>query len=293
MQGIFLPESKSPNLECFYPVFSLIKSGIVLTDNHSQILYVNPAYEEISGYSAAELAGNNPGIMRSGYHGKEFYAAIWEALKQDGAWSGEIWNRNKLGHIFPIDLTIAKIHCENSADEYYLGIFNALTMTKTQDAKDINLLMVDLLTKLPTKEAAEDFFNRTVKKITQTEQDVSNKVVIVFINLDEFKEVNKQYGYLIGDKVLGQFARSLNLLISSNDFLARYEKDHFVLVIPNPISDEDLKELLLKINEEFSLPFFIDDQRIYANCSFGVARIENIDQSFTDLVDLASKKEIR
>lgn len=293
MQEIILPASKSPNLECLYPVFALIKSGIVLTDAHSKILYVNPAYEEITGYSAAELIGNNPGLMRSGYHDKEFYAAMWRSLKQEGTWSGELWNRNKLGHIFPVELTIAKMHCEDSEDEYYFGIFNPLTTTKTQDAKDVNLLMVDLLTKLPTKEAAEDFFKRTLNKLTQAGHEVSNNITIVFINLDAFKQVNNQYGYLVGDKVLGQFASSLNLLISSDDFLARYEKDHFVLVIPNAISDEDLKALFLSINEEFSFPFIIDDQKIYANCSFGVARIENADQSFAELVDLASKNERR
>lgn len=292
MQEIILPASQSSNLECLYPIFSLIKSGIVLTDSASKILYVNHTYEEISGYSSLELLGNNPGIIRSGYHDKEFYERMWQTLKQNGVWSGEVWNRNKFGHIFPVELTIAKIRCENSDNAYYIGIFNALTMTNSAGTKDINLLVVDLLTKLPTKAAAEDFFTRTVKNIAQAEKDVNNKLVVVFINLDRFKEVNKQYGYLIGDIVLKQFASSLSLLISNTDYLARYEKDHFVLIIPHPIPDEELKELFLRINEEFSAPFYIDGQKIYANCSFGVARIENASQSLVELVNLASRKEL-
>lgn len=291
MQEIILPTSKFANLEYLYSIFALIKNGIVLTDSTSKILYVNPAYEEITGFSASELLGNNPGMMRSGYHDKEFYARMWQAIKQNGLWSGEVWNRNKLGHIFPVELTIKKISCENSDLEYYLGIFNALTMTKTADKKDINLLMLDLLTKLPNKEAAEEFFTRSVAQIAQQEKDVRDNLVVVFINLDRFKEVNQQYGLLIGDRVLNQFASALNLLVSSADYLARYEKDHFVLIIPRKTSDEELQELFLRINEEFSLPFYIDGQKIYANCSFGFSRIKNATQSFAELVDLASKKE--
>lgn len=291
MQEIILPTSKFANLECLYSIFALIKNGIVLTDSTSKILYVNPAYEEITGFSASELLGKNPGMMRSGYHDKDFYARMWQAIKQNGVWSGEVWNRNKLGHIFPVELTIKKISCENSDLEYYLGIFNALTMTKTTDKKDINLLMLDLLTKLPNKEAAEEFFTRSVTQIVQQEKDVRDNLVVVFINLDRFKEVNQQYGFLIGDRVLNQFASALNLLVSSADYLARYEKDHFVLIIPRKTSDEELQELFLRINEEFSLPFYIDGQKIYANCSFGFSRIQNATQPFAELVDLASKKE--
>jgi PAS domain S-box-containing protein len=75
--------------------------AIMVTDAQAIITDVNPAYEKISGFSREEALGNTPNITKSGRHGADFYEKMWQQLKVDGSWSGEIWDRRKSGEIFP------------------------------------------------------------------------------------------------------------------------------------------------------------------------------------------------
>jgi PAS domain S-box-containing protein len=93
-------------------LFSAIEQvceSIVITDPDANIVYVNPAFERISGYSRQEVMGKNPAILKSGRHPKEFYAKLWTALKAGEAWSGRFINRAKDGHLFTEEATIAPV----------------------------------------------------------------------------------------------------------------------------------------------------------------------------------------
>jgi len=72
---------------------------IMITDTEGNIEYVNPAFEEITGYSESEVIGRNPRILNSGKHGKEFFKNIWETITSGGTWAGNITNRKKNGEL--------------------------------------------------------------------------------------------------------------------------------------------------------------------------------------------------
>ncbi|HSX20834.1 MAG TPA: sensor domain-containing diguanylate cyclase, partial [Gammaproteobacteria bacterium] len=273
MSTINLPAVDTKGLTWLYPILSLMKNGVVLTDSASKILFVNSAYEKATGYSAAEVLGQNPGMLRSGHHDEAFYQGMWHAIKSTGKWHGEIWNRGKAGNVFPVDLSIAKIQVENEEDPYYLGVFTDILLTKAKDAEKINLGLKDLLTKLPNKAAVEEYFARTVKSLLSDNADVKDKLAVIYVDLDDFKSINKQYGYLSGDKVLREFATQLDMLLRKNDFLARLESDHFVIIMSDPPSKEELRKFALQIYDVFSRPFEIGGENIHSNCSVGVARL--------------------
>jgi len=77
------------------------QQGMVITDASSKILRINQAFSAITGYSAADVIGQDTRILSSGRQTPEFYQAMWRSISETSAWEGEIWNRRKNGEVFP------------------------------------------------------------------------------------------------------------------------------------------------------------------------------------------------
>ena len=83
--------------------------GIVVTGEDEVILSVNPAFTEITGYSAEEAVGQSPRMLKSLHHDRAFYVDMWRSLGETGRWQGEIWNRRKGGEVYLEWMTITRI----------------------------------------------------------------------------------------------------------------------------------------------------------------------------------------
>lgn len=104
--------------------------AIMITDTHANIIRVNKAYSDTTGYSAEEVLGKNPRMMSSGRHDRAFYAAMWQQVMSTGAWEGEIWDRHKNGKIYPKWLTISAVKDERQLVTRYVAIFRDITERK-------------------------------------------------------------------------------------------------------------------------------------------------------------------
>ncbi|MCP5430240.1 MAG: PAS domain S-box protein [Chromatiaceae bacterium] len=104
--------------------------GMLVTDHRGNIILVNRAYTEITGYRADEVIGMNPRVLRSGRHDDAFYDAMWSALRRDGRWQGEIWNKRKDGETYPSWLSISSIKDANGRITNFLGIFADISIIK-------------------------------------------------------------------------------------------------------------------------------------------------------------------
>ena len=113
-------------------VFHHANEAIILTDAEGNILDVNPAFTEITGYQRTEVLGENPRLLRSGRHDSHFYAALWQAIIHHGRWSGEIWNRRKDGSFFVARQTISSIRDDAGHTRRYVGLFSDYTALKEQ-----------------------------------------------------------------------------------------------------------------------------------------------------------------
>ena len=80
--------------------------SMIITDQNGRILRVNRSFTKLTGYTPSDAIGKTPRILRSGRHDEQFYRAMWEAIRAEGYWEGEIWNRCKDGHEYLQRLTI-------------------------------------------------------------------------------------------------------------------------------------------------------------------------------------------
>jgi len=96
--------------------------AIVITDTVPRIMYVNPAFQRVSGYSQDELIGGNPSIVKSGQHDLEFWHDLWAVLLRGKTWHGRFINRSKDGGLYEADSVITPVRDPAGAIVSYVGL---------------------------------------------------------------------------------------------------------------------------------------------------------------------------
>ncbi len=123
--------SESENeLRAFAQAVEDAADAIILTNPERTIYYVNPAFEQISGYSASDAIGQKPGILKSSQTPAQTHKQMKEAIKNGSPWRGEVWNKRKNGDLYPADLTISPIHDEKGEIVSFLGVQRDITLAQ-------------------------------------------------------------------------------------------------------------------------------------------------------------------
>jgi diguanylate cyclase (GGDEF)-like protein/PAS domain S-box-containing protein len=111
-------------------VYEHSKEGILITDQNQQIISVNRAFTDITGYGPQEVIGHNPHMMCSGLHDKAFYESVWSDILNNDHWEGEIRDRHRDGHIYPLWQSISVVRDANNNITNYFSIFSDITERK-------------------------------------------------------------------------------------------------------------------------------------------------------------------
>ncbi len=163
-----------------------VTQGMMITNANKEIIQVNQAFTDISGYTLEEVKGKHARLLSSGFHDKAFFDAQRESIARTGSWQGELWNRRKNGEIFAEHLTI----------------------TAVKDAQGVVVNYVGALTDITQRKLTED----RMLKLTQAVEQSPNSVVIT--NLDaEIEYANETFLKMTGysrDEVIGKNPRILH-----------------------------------------------------------------------------------
>jgi len=108
-------------------VYQNTAEAIMVADAQGIILSVNPAFTQITGYTALEAIGQTPRLLRSNHHEQEFHVALWQQVMDTGQWQGEIWNRRKDGELFLEWQSITRLPGSNDESARYLSVFRDIT----------------------------------------------------------------------------------------------------------------------------------------------------------------------
>ena len=184
------------------------QEGMCITDASGIILRVNQAYSAITGYKAEEVIGQSTRILSSGQHDTAFYMAMWASIRHSGVWCGEIWNRRKNGDIFPEWLSITAVKDDQDKVTHYVSTLADITHRKTAEAKIESLAFYDPLTNLPNRRLLIDRLNHSLAGNARHQCHGA----LLFIDLDNFKNLNDTHGHDQGDLLLQQVAQRLTCL---------------------------------------------------------------------------------
>ena len=244
------------------------QTAMVVTDTTPKILHVNRAFEEMTGYTAAEAIGHNPKILSAPEirKSKAFYEEMWAGLVSKGQWSGEVLDKRKNGVIYPKWLTITAVTGPDGTVTHYVGSFFDITERKKAEEEINRLAFYDSLTNLPNRRLFYDRLEQAIKKADRAEF----KVALLFIDLDKFKEVNDTLGHSMGDLLLVEAARRIGGCVRETDTLARLGGDEFIVILAE-LDDigsvERVAENILRILAE---PFRLGDDVAYVSASIGI-----------------------
>lgn len=236
-------------------IFEEIDNGITITDEHSRVIYVNPAFTTITGYQAKDIIGDNPGILHSGRHDKLYYENMWKALQTVGRWQGKIWNRRKSGEIVPELLTITKI-VNQSNQVFYIGIFSDISFLVQENETKINLALHDPLTGLCNRSLLIDRFEKIrhqYKRDSFAEHSNTRQMAFLFIDLDQFKKLNDTHGHLVGDSILMFVADVLKTCSRRIDTVARIGGDEFAVILCDMTTKAEVEDYCSRVREAMSL----------------------------------------
>ncbi|HZW26536.1 MAG TPA: PAS domain S-box protein [Gallionella sp.] len=247
------------------------RDAILITDADANIIRVNRSFEQITGYSAADVLGKNPRIMSSGRHDKEFYAEMWRSLKEDGAWTGEIWDKRKNGQVYPRWMTITAVRNEKNEITHYVGVFTDITERKRAEEEIRNLAFYDALTGLPNRRLLLERFRTALASSARRR----HYGALLFLDMDRFKVLNDTLGHDYGDLMLIQVASRIRSCVREMDTVSRLGGDEFVVLVEDAGNDEQeaqgkLATVAEKIREKLARPYRLRGREHQSSPSIGV-----------------------
>lgn len=260
--------------------------SIVITDKKANVLWANPAFEDLTGYKLSEIEGKNHNeFIKSGLQSSEFYKEMWKKISKKQPWKGEIVNKRKDESLYYEELSITPILDYKNSIEYFIAVKQDITEKKHRQNEIEYFANYDFLTNLPNRR----MFNSYFKKVLNSANEHNKYVALLFLDLDKFKILNDTKGHDYGDMLLKEFATRVKKSIRNIDFVARLGGDEFVIILDNlPFELIEAKKICEKIAskilETTKEKFVLNDYEYFTTTSIGVYLFNDLSESMEDII---------
>lgn len=263
--------------------------GMMITAADTSIICVNRVFTQITGYSAAEVTGRVPSILKSGQHDLSFYQAMWAVLASDGQWQGNLLDRRKDGSVYLASLSIFAVHDANGAVSHYACIFNTPGSSgvgiSNATAHTPELTQFDSLTALPNCSLIASRINRAM----ELARCYQHMLAVVVIDLDNFNAINAQHGLITGDLLLLQIAQRLMAFAQPRDIVARIGGDRFALVLAELADLNELEDVAHRLQALISEPIVNGKHQFTLTASLGITSFPSDDKDAETLLSHANR----
>lgn len=208
---------------------------MVLTDAEGIVLRVNRAFTETMGYREADVIGHPARILLSPSNSPDLAQAIAAELREAGAWQGEIRTLRNNGDDFEEWVSITAVRDPAGRVTHYVGWLTEISQRKEVEAKLVQLAFYDPLTDLPNRRLMHDRILQAMGAARRT----GHYGALLLVDLDDFKTLNDTLGHDVGDRLLKELARRLRRSVRTNDTVARFGGDEFVVMLEDLGEDAD------------------------------------------------------
>ena len=261
---------------------------MIITNNTGDIIKVNQAFCTAMGYAKEEILGKNPRIFKSGHQDRKFGDELWNSLKVQGFWSGEVYNKKANNEIIPLRATITAIKDKEGRITHFLGQYIDIGEQKDKEKVLEYQATHDNLTGLPNRLLLLDRIEHAITKV------VRHKIVggLIFIDLDNFKEVNDTLGHDVGDALLIMVAKKIKEVVRDEDTIARIGGDEFIVLIDNIGNNKDvaktnISNLAIKIKDALNSITTIEGHINVSTPSIGITLFNDSSVSVKDIIKQA------
>lgn len=231
------------------------------------IEYVNPAFERITGYSSAEVAGHSIRMLEVADVDKQGFSDIWSALNGQRECNVVLRSQNKDGTLMWNDFYIAPVKSEYGEVTHFVAALYDITSMKRYEAELEFQANRDVLTGLVNR----NMLRKVLEEAMAYAERYQRSLWVVFVDLDRFKFVNDTLGHKAGDLLLKTVAGRLRGAVRDTDTIARLGSDEFVIVM-SEYTDVGLDTRnLQRIQAAIAAPMTIEGHTFFPTCSIGVA----------------------
>jgi len=246
-------------------VFHNAHDAIMLTDDQGITLEVNAAFTQITGYTPDEVLNQRAPLLehRFGTHSDDRLLAA----ASDDIWQGEVWETRKNGERYLIQLTLSRVKDEATRTAHYVIVFTDISRQKDYEARLQHLAYFDQLTNLPNRES----FTQHLTRVMHDARESHCQLVLAYLDLDGFKDINDRYDHALGDRVLKVVAKRLSSTLQHDDIVARLGGDEFIMVLPHQQCDQEMKGMIQRLIQRVNQPIRFTGHEVQVSASVGVA----------------------
>lgn len=238
-------------------VFETTRNAVIITDAGENIIDVNPAFTEITGYAREEVLGRTPRLLDSGMTPAAVIQDRLKTLEGVGFWRGEMINRRKNGTVCAEQLTVSVVRNQaHPLDFHHVFIINQL-----------NPQHDDIVTGLPRR----SMFIERLSQVIERTSHRQTTAAFMLLGLDRFREVNAALGFSCGDRLLQETATRLRHCIGNEDLLFRTGGDEFAIILPHAQDADLVNQRAEAILQRTCEPCHIGEETVHSSLSIGIA----------------------
>ena len=245
-------------------------NGVIIVDAQSNdlpMVYVNTAFERITGYSRAQALGRNCRFLQGEDTDPDTVKLLKEAVSEQREVHVVIRNYRRDGSIFWNDLYISPVRDETGVVTHYLGVQNDVSEQREYQAQLTYNANHDALTGLPNRV----MLGQRLEQGCVLARRYQRFIAVLFIDLDDFKPINDTLGHDVGDFILMEVAKRLEDELRPWDTVARFGSDEFVVLLPDLAHENDVIQVVERVLQGLSPPYWYRGSELRITASIGIA----------------------
>ncbi|MCP2024322.1 UNVERIFIED_ORG: diguanylate cyclase (GGDEF)-like protein/PAS domain S-box-containing protein [Pseudomonas reinekei] len=262
-------------------VFEAASEGIVIFDPNYALIAINQAFSRVTGYAIEDMIGRNVVELPCSRDARRHYAAIHQALEQQGSWQGELVETRKSGEMYPQWLQLNAVRDSRGNVSHIVGFFADLSARRESEERMRYLTHYDELTGLANRAM---FRERLSEAHQRVRQGGYRSLALLHINLDRFKQLNDSLGHEVADQLLQKMARRLVNALPEADTIARLSGDEFAVLFNAYGNLSSLARVATRLATKLRVPVTIEGHELVVSASMGISLLPDNAREISALV---------
>lgn len=244
-------------------MFDYSTDAVMLINDNNQVVSVNYAFTQITDYQQSEIQNSPPEMILANKQYKLINDDVLASIKQTGQWKGEIWHRLKNGQSRPLNASINSINSENNPSSYVV----MLSVKHSQPFNLDNTANLVELTKLPNRSLFMDRLQNAIERAKRNKL----RLGVIVIDFKNFTQVNKDFGYDMGDKILIAISKRLKYNTRNTDTISHFKSDDFAVLVEDLTDIQQMGIVLQKLSSTLSETYQTLTEALELDVSMGVS----------------------
>ncbi|WP_242108722.1 EAL domain-containing protein [Luteimonas aquatica] len=243
------------------------QDGVVVVDAQNEerpLVYVNPAFERMTGYAEAEVLGRRADFML-GNDNEEELRRLSESLAQGREARALLRGYRKDSQKFWYEVLVSPVYGDEGRITHYVGTFNDVSARQRLEEQLTYRATHDPLTGMPNRQLLLDRLEHAVSVDCRP-------IAIAFVDIDDFKLINDGLGHGVGDEVLRVVAARLRTAVRAVDTVSRFGGDEFVLLLGRPEGPDDIEAMVQRMHATLTRPLEVQGAVLHITPSIGYCR---------------------